>query len=216
MSELEYNDHFVICLTPRNGTQIICNPDSLRVFFSLVYEEMSVVDIAAKLEIPKTTAQNRINRLFKDGILDSRPSDMDARRILYRVCAIPLFIDNNYRPWTCPPSDCISNNKLDDERQYYEYFMSVFAKHVFESGINTWPLFLEAGSALSPPQYENDYLKVLDNEERLLKGLRLQGLPDLTYDITYRAEIVIDIHPKRTMKKDHTLMFGAVSGNLIT
>lgn len=215
MAEQEYNDHFVICLTPRKGTQVICNPDSLRVFFTLVYQEASTIELSKKLEAPKTTIQNRINKLLEKGIIEGRISDDDARSTLYRVCAVPLFIDNNFRPWGCPPSAGITNNMLEDNRQFEEFFVSVFAKHFFESGINIWPLYIECGSSLSMMSADK-YREKLDNPERHLGNNHLEGVPDISFDLTYRGEIVMEIDMENTIVRDCTILFGAIMGSMIT
>lgn len=203
--DFEFSDRYVVFYSPSKGTLAMTNPLSIRLFFELNDEDMSVGELSKKLDVPMTSVQNSINRMYANDILVKYNDPEDSRRTVYRVNMIPMFMDSNgYDTDQCHLNDCI-RDLLTYPKDLMKNVLNIFLKIMSDNGINLWPMLMNVGVFLETAPRSTLNLSN-ESERNKLKRYRTHHVPNVEFDISFDGDLTVTVGSDKFRRSDIVFM----------
>ncbi len=193
MSDIGYSSEYEVYLTEDNGVQIVTNDLSLQILKQMRFREVSPTEIAAALNISKSTVQGNIGKLLRTGIVSQEVRVGDARSAVFRVKAALLFCSDTDVEWQLyarsASIDRIMSNGLCTSRED----LSLYGVSLTESGLNIVQGLFNVGEALTKGEGGREWW------EKMLGLIDEQCAP---YGITATVECNKGLNLKFVSKED--------------
>ncbi len=149
MSDVGYSSNYEIYLTKYNGVQIVTNELSLAILREMRYHEISPSDMAATLDLPKSTIQASITKLLRTGIVMQETRQNDARSVIYRIDAAILFCSDTDIEWQLYARLASTTRIIEVGRCTSREDLSLYGASITESGLNIVQGLFNIGAALT-------------------------------------------------------------------
>ncbi len=149
MTDAGYSSEYEVYLTNRNGVQIVTNELSLQILREMRHREVSPSEMAALLDLPKSTIQGSITRLLRTGIVASEVCVDDARSAVYHIDAMMLFSSETGEEWQLYARAASLKRILANGRCTNREDLSLYAVSLMESGLNIVQGLFNTGVALT-------------------------------------------------------------------
>ena len=149
MVDMGYSSEYEIYLTRSNGVQIVINSLSLTILREMRRREVSPSEIAALLDVPKSTIQGNIGKLLRMGIVSQDVRIDDARSAVYHIDALLMFSSDTDVEWQLYARSASVNRIIKHGRCTSREDLALYGVSLTESGLNVMHGLLSVGAALS-------------------------------------------------------------------
>lgn len=148
MTDVGYSSEYEVYLTNHNGIQIVTNELSLQILHEMRRREVSPSEMAASLNLFKSTIQGSITRLQRMGIVASATCVDDARSTVYHIDAMLLFSSDTSEDWQLYARAASLKRILANGRCTNREDLSLYCVSLMESGLNIIQGLFNVGVAL--------------------------------------------------------------------